>query len=52
MLRSRSPGFRLNVLGVSQTPSSTDAPASSRTRTRYNDGAGTLYPRARLLTLT
>ena len=52
MLRSRSPEFRLNVLGVSQTPSSTDAPVSGWTRTRYNDGTGTLYPRARLLALT
>ncbi len=30
-----------NVLGVSQTPSSTDTPVSGWTRTRYNDGSGT-----------
>jgi acetylxylan esterase len=30
-----------NVLGVSQTPSSTDTPASGWTRTRYNNGSGT-----------
>jgi poly(hydroxyalkanoate) depolymerase family esterase len=30
-----------NVLGVSQTPSSTDTPVSGWTRTRYNNGAGT-----------
>jgi acetylxylan esterase len=30
-----------NVLGVSQTPSSTDTPASGWTRTRYNDSSGT-----------
>jgi acetylxylan esterase len=29
-----------NVLGVSQTPSSTDTPQSGWTRTRYNDGSG------------
>ncbi|WP_404870361.1 PHB depolymerase family esterase [Kitasatospora griseola] len=30
-----------DVLGVSQTPSATDTPASGWTRTRYNNGAGT-----------
>jgi acetylxylan esterase len=30
-----------NVLGVSQTPSSTDTPVSGWTRTRYNNAAGT-----------
>jgi poly(hydroxyalkanoate) depolymerase family esterase len=30
-----------NVLGVSQTPSSTDSPVSGWTRTRYNSGATT-----------
>jgi acetylxylan esterase len=30
-----------NVLGVSQTPSSTDTPQAGWTRTRYNNGAGT-----------
>ena len=30
-----------NVLGVSQTPSSTDTPVSGWTRTRYDDSAGT-----------
>jgi hypothetical protein len=30
-----------NVLGVSQTPSSTDTPVSGWTRTRYDNGAGT-----------
>jgi acetylxylan esterase len=30
-----------NVTGVSQTPSSTDTPASGWTRTRYNNSAGT-----------
>ncbi|MER7756913.1 PHB depolymerase family esterase [Kitasatospora sp. NPDC097643] len=29
-----------DVLGVSQTPSATDTPASGWTRTRYNNGAG------------
>jgi poly(hydroxyalkanoate) depolymerase family esterase len=31
-----------NVLGVSQAPSSTDSPQSGWTRTRYDDGAGTI----------
>ncbi len=30
-----------NVLGVSQTPSSSDTPVANWNRTRYNDGAGT-----------
>ncbi|HTJ72513.1 MAG TPA: PHB depolymerase family esterase [Actinospica sp.] len=30
-----------NVLGVSQTPSTTDSPVSGWTRTRYNDSSGT-----------
>ncbi|ROR35578.1 extracellular catalytic domain type 1 short-chain-length polyhydroxyalkanoate depolymerase [Kitasatospora cineracea] len=30
-----------DVLGVSQTPSATDTPASGWTRTRYNNGSGT-----------
>jgi poly(hydroxyalkanoate) depolymerase family esterase len=30
-----------NVLGVSQTPTSTDTPVSGWTRTRYDNGAGT-----------
>ena len=35
-----------NVLGVSQTPTSTDQPVSGWTRTRYTDGSGTVQVEA------
>ncbi len=35
-----------NVLGVSQTPTSTDTPQSGWTRTRYADGSGTVQVEA------
>ena len=35
-----------NVLGVSQTPTTTDTPQSGWTRTRYDDGSGTVQVEA------